>query len=305
MTIKKTTKMTTKTPPPEVDYDKLVQPLSQDLAHFNPCTNALYYKNHLNYTTDPNNIKCYAGDDLYFADRTCEIGLNSQGQSPVIANQLTNPPPADYKGWPNYRPIQCIYDRNKIDTIDQSLTAVKQFGADNSLTKAFCGSKTFTCPIDMVGGCSRYFSNEKDGDYCRDLYNNMTPTEKDSVIMNYCTRNQTDDCKCANRSTNPEYQKLKQGNPFSDACWYIPCSNDQQFFTPSEFSGNPDCPSNICQIVYNISQAHDVDIDHIKNDINCDFSGGKYIPKPPPIIWVYFAGMILTVILLFVYAGKK
>ena len=64
-----------------------------------------------------------------------------------------------------------------------------------------------------------------------------------------------------------------------------------------------ECPENICQIVFDISQAHDVDIDHIKADINCDFSGsGKYPNHNVP--WYYIVILILTIILLVIYTIK-
>jgi hypothetical protein len=96
---------------------------------------------------------------------------------------------------------------------------------------------------------------------------------------------------------------LKQGNPFLDSCWYIPCANAERYFIPSELKRGDECPKNICQIVFDISQAHDVDIDHVKADISCDFSGGGMMPKNI-VPWYYIAALALVSVLLFVYALK-
>ena len=47
-----------------------------------------------------------------------------------------------------------------------------------------------------------------------------------------------------------------------------------------------------------------VDIDHVKNDINCDFSGGGYKPVPLDAT-VYYVAMGLATVLLFLYASKQ
>jgi hypothetical protein len=126
-------------------------------------------------------------------------------------------------------------------------------------------------------------------------------------MEDYCLRHtDAEECKCVNRSLNQDYLKLKLGNPYSDSCWYIPCANRFQFFTPSDFEKVTECPSNICQVVYNISQVHDVDIDHIKNDINCDFSDGGNIPDPTRLPkWLYVSALITLALFIIVYSFKN
>jgi hypothetical protein len=276
-----------------VDYDKLVErvPLHKDDIS---CTKGClyYYLNDVNWTRPESTLCCSSKESGILP--ACDIGNNRAGVNPIVAYQAS-PLVPDL--------LECIYDRNLIDKVEQSDAAIQKFGPDNSLTRAFCQSKTFTCPTDVKDGCSRYFSTDKDGDYCRDLFNNYTPEQKDAAIQTYCLRNNTEDCKCVNRSTNFNYERLKQGNPFSDACWYIPCANKERFFVPSEFADNPSCPTNLCQIVYDISQAHDVDIERVKNDINCDFSGGGFKPTPFNAS-MYYIAMSLAIILLLVYASK-
>lgn len=227
-----------------------------------------------------------------------DIGPNSKGESAFLDVQDKD----FYNRSPH--PTDCIYDRSKIDNIAQSENAIRLFGENNSITRAFCGSKTTTCPPNM-SSCSRYFSIAEDGGYCRDKFNNMTDAQRDSVMREYCLRNDTEDCRCVNRTLNKDYLALKQNNPFSDACWYIPCANKARYFVPSHFLGpKVDCPSNICQIVYDISKVHDVDLERNKNYINCDFSGGGYVP-PFGEIWFYVVGLLLAVLFLSVYAAKK
>ena len=166
---------------------------------------------------------------------------------------------------------------------------------------------TIGCPT-IGTKCSPIFSRSEIGDYCRQKYGLLSDGDRDTVIENYCLRNDTEECKCANRSNNPDYTKLKQGNPYSDACWYIPCANRSRYFVPSDFNKQIQCPQNICQIVYDISKIHDVDINKVKNDINCDFTGGGIIPTPggsgslPNA--VYYGSVLLAVLFILVYATK-
>ena len=233
---------------------------------------------------------CYNIEKVHAPD----IGPNNAGLSPFLAYQ------SEIDG----NVVQFIYDRDKIDNIAQVDNALRVYRDGGKVIQdAFCESKTLTdCPPDMKNGCSRYFAVNKEGDYCRDLFNKKSDVEKDVSIFNYCTRNDTNECKCVNRVYDPDYIKLKQGNPYLDSCWYIPCANSTRYLVPSELKRQGECPENICQIVFDISQAHDVDIDHIKADINCDFSGGGWPNHIVP--WYYVAALVLSIILLLVYVLK-
>ena len=223
-----------------------------------------------------------------------DVGPNKEGKSPFLAYQSAND-----------GNVQCIYDRNLIDNIKQVENALKIYKDQGKIIQdAFCESKTITdCPPEMKDGCSRYFAVNEEGDYCRDLFNKKSDEEKDISIFNYCTRNNTAECKCVNRVYDKDYLKLKENNPFLDSCWYIPCANSTRYLVPSEMKRGGECPENICQIVFDISQAHDVDIDHIKADINCDFSGSGKFPNHN-VPWYYIVILILTIILLVIYTIK-
>lgn len=158
------------------------------------------------------------------------------------------------------------------------------------------------------GTCSPVYSISQIGDHCRNQYMRLSPDDRDTYIENYCLRNENEEeCKCLNRSLNPDYVKLKLGNPYSDACWYIPCTDRMRYFANSEFDKSLQCPKNICQIVYDIAQVHDVDINNIKNDINCDFSNGGVIPDPTGTFpnWIYIAALTVFAAFILVYFIKQ
>jgi len=157
--------------------------------------------------------------------------------------------------------------------------------------------------------CSPLFSASEIGDYCRQQFSRLSDSAKDTVMENYCIRNDSEECKCINRSSNEDYIKLKKSNPYMDSCWYIPCANRSRYLVTSDFNVDTKCPENICQIIVDTAQTHDVDIDHIKNDINCDFTSGGTIPVPsdagtlPPI--VFYGSICIAVAFIIVYALKK
>lgn len=155
--------------------------------------------------------------------------------------------------------------------------------------------------------CSPVFSLSQIGDYCRNQYKRLSSSDRDTYIENFCLRNEDiKECKCVNRSLNPDYQKLKLGNPYSDACWYIPCTDRMRYFAQSDFDKPLQCPKNICQIVYDIAKVNDVDIDNIKNDINCDLSNGGVIPDSSSLpSWIYIAGIVVFAAFILVYSLKK
>lgn len=177
----------------------------------------------------------------------------------------------------------------------------------NDLIDPVCNQTVnFGCP-HLQFDCSPIFSQSEVGDYCRKQFSLLTPGGRDTVMENYCLRHtNAPECKCANRSLNPDYVKLKLGNPYPDFCWYIPCANRFQYFTPSEFDAVDGCPKNICQIVYDISQVHDVHIDNIKQDINCDFKNGGVIPDASTLPkWIYAGALVIFAAFILVYSLKK
>ena len=184
---------------------------------------------------------------------------------------------------------ECIDDETQLGAVDDVCTRPTSAGCKNG------------------GTCAPIYSTSQIGDYCRNQYTRLTPQDRDTYIENYCLRNELEEeCKCVNRSNNADYIKLKLGNPYPDGCWYVPCTDRMRYFALSDLDKEISCPQNICQFVYNISQVHDVNIDHIKNDINCDFSHGSVIPDPSGTFpsWIYIATLSIFAAFIFVYFFK-
>jgi hypothetical protein len=156
-------------------------------------------------------------------------------------------------------------------------------GDYNNIVANYCQQSSDTCIIDPETGkkmpkCSRLKSTGKDGELCRSWFNQQPKPVQDTVVQNYCAINNTPDCKCVNRAQNGVYRSLKVGKVINDGCWFTPCANPQSYLQTADVE-NPACPSNFCDIIYNIAKDRDVTIDNIKNDVNCVF---KPEPKPTP-----------------------
>lgn len=162
---------------------------------------------------------------------------------------------------------------------------------------------TVGCADNVNAGkyCSPIFSKTEIGDYCRWQFAALSPGDRDTVVEDYCLKYpDSTECKCVNRSDDADYKKLKLNNPYSDKCWYLPCSDRLKYFVTSDFDRAVQCPSNICQIVYDIAQVHDVDLSGVGHYINCDFNNGGVIPSPNRVPLALY-GAIVLVILAFIY----
>jgi hypothetical protein len=207
----------------------------------------------------------------------CAIGVDSHKRDPL-----------SHVTWNGKGPnLQCIFDVNKINTLDQIDSFKQKFGTTgdfNAIVANYCQQSSDTCVIDPDTGknmtkCSRLKSTGKDGELCRGWFNQQSKGVQDTVVQNYCAVNNTPDCKCVNRAQNEVYRSLKVGKVINDGCWFTPCANPQSYLQTTEVE-NPTCPSNFCDVIYNIIKDRDVTIDNIKNDVNCVFKPEP--PKPPP-----------------------
>jgi hypothetical protein len=247
-------------------------------------------------TSDYFNIKCCQNGNVLGS--SCDIGKTKDGKNPVIAIQQLD----DH--------VQCVYDPMLITTLDQATNSIALYGpnvSDNPILKSFCQSPSEYCPIDSKS-CSRVFStDDREIDLCAKAYNNLSRLEKDSWMTDYCSRWNTQDCICFNRNDDPIYKKLKLNNPYLDSCWYIPCKDGGRGFIPSDVdladadpTHHHECPSNICQVIYDISQARSVDVEDNKTIIQCGSSSST-----PQITWVYSILLALGFLLLITYTFKK
>jgi hypothetical protein len=221
--------------------------------------------------TCPNKRRCAKPDK-----NECFIGVDSHKRDPL--SKVT---------WNGRGPnLKCIYDVNKVNTMDQIDNFKQKFGTHgdfNTIVANFCQQSSDTCVIDPDTGknmtkCSRLKSTGKDGELCRGWFNQQPKNVQDTVVQNYCAVNNTPDCKCVNRSLNEVYRSLKVGKVINDGCWFTPCANPQSYLQTTDVE-NPSCPDNFCDVIFNIVKDRDVSIDNIKNDVNCVF---KPAPKPPP-----------------------
>lgn len=225
----------------------------------------------------PSKRKCLA-----LKKNECFIGLNSNGEDPLKEVKWNNPP---------Y--VQCAYDPAKINTVDTIKAFENKFPKDkeiiNRLYRTFCLKKSNNCPTDIntnqpMQSCSLFSSKSKEGTFCRLWLNKQPAFIKDGIKKEFCIQNSdSPDCACINRIENSEYRQLKLNNGFSDHCWYTPCSSKYALTLDSE--NVEKCPTNICQVVYDLNKNHDVILKNNRNVINCDFSKQHASIKPaPPII---------------------
>lgn len=200
----------------------------------------------------------------------CSIGTDKTGQNPLTHVSWNREAPA----------LKCQFDLAKINTKAQVDNFKDKFGNNSALMSKFCTQKVEECP-DKIKGCSRLMSTGDGSDICRAWFQGQSNATKDAMIQSYCIHNNTDDCKCINRANNDVYNAVKPGKIINDGCWFTPCANASKFLVPSNLH-NPTCPSNVCDVIYNIVEDRDVDISDITNEVECDFSGHILSPGPGP-----------------------
>jgi hypothetical protein len=231
----------------------------------------------------------------------CWIGLDSKGQDPLL--KVT---------WDERAPnLSCVYDLDRIDSIDQLRAFDRQFNSDslnNNLVGAFCGKHVSSHCADGLGGeCSRYLSLDEGGKLCREWLSLRPRDVQDAAMREYCLNNNTLDCKCINRTTDPDYSRLKSlGNYFSDGCWFKPCSNSESIYLVPNRVSSAQCATNVCQQIIDAHAQGKVDITGNVNQINCSFAENDLTPSARnPVTWyewlstnwIVSIGMVLTIII--------
>lgn len=204
----------------------------------------------------------------------CFVGLSSVGRDPFESIMWDVAPPD----------VKCTYALNDIDTAEQLAEFRTKFPADkgyDDLMTKFCLARVVrNCPASFQpdSGCSRLVAHDKEGEECRTWMAGKSRDEQDAHMRTYCLRNDTEDCKCINRTIDdPEYDRLKThlGGAISDNCWYKPCSNAESvFLVPHRLSSQP-CESNVCQQIIEAHATGTVDISGNREVINCDFGDGR------------------------------
>jgi hypothetical protein len=193
----------------------------------------------------------------------------------------------------------------------------------NTMMHEFCNQKvTDDCASGLESGCSRYRTTNNEGHLCRQWLASLSPDQHDLTIAEYCLANDTNDCKCIDRSTDPTYIHLKSvAAPFPDACWYTPCANaSSNNLVPKALTAQQ-CPTNvnICkQIIDAATTAGNINIHDNKSSINCVFDKdsslpvGEASPTPPPTIidllksnWKIVTTIIVVMVILLIVILRK
>lgn len=237
---------------------------------------------------------CVSQRKCVFPDKDeCKLGPSSRGLEPLSKIQWD-------KTAPN---VVCTYELENVDTIAQLENYKNKFGDANydKLLAAYCERPTTNCP-EGLKSCSIIKSLSEGGNACRDWFAKLPTNElRDAAAQNYCFKYDTDDCKCVNRSLTEEYKNLKQGNPFSDKCWFVPCANPSRYFVPSILEKD-ECPDNVCEVIFNVYKDRDVSI--YDNDIVCNFDKGggsalQWIKDHWPFLAL--AGLLILMVAMVVY----
>jgi len=201
----------------------------------------------------------------------CNIGFSSKGLDPILSF-----------GWDKKAPnLKCTYNFDAIDTRSQLTAFEEKFGENNDVISKYCTQKVTTCPEGM-SECSRLKSTGDGGDYCRSWFEEQAPHVKDATMQNYCSHHNTDDCKCVNRTENKSYSVMKGAHVINDGCWYLPCANkSSKYMVPTDLVNPKGCPTNICDVLFNIVDDGNINIDDVKNDIVCYGKSDPINSNPP------------------------
>lgn len=148
----------------------------------------------------------------------------------------------------------------------------------------YCGEpQTEDCMIDPttlkpLTKCTRIHQQGKEGDKCRTWYADLVQkNQQDSVIQSICSGiygEELPECRCANKSSDPIYEKMGQFQAMNDGCWWLPCKDSTSNLIPTAET-KPKCPDNICQVVWNFVDDKTIDVDNVKSSIDCGFNTDK------------------------------
>ena len=123
---------------------------------------------------------------------------------------------------------------------------------------------------------------------CISWWNQLKDTKVRETFMNqYCTKFPDNEaCMCVNRSTNRAYLDIKANvqdpsGHSNDGCWFMPCSNPNKYFVPSDIS-TANCPP-LCLDTVNIKAGDKVYINgQMKQSNNCKSTSPPAPPAPAP-----------------------
>jgi hypothetical protein len=275
---------------------------------------------------------CNPGD-WEFNQHYCGTGCPTQPQcsriDPFVCPQLVRSSALISSAFSNKPPlVDCVYDVNAFDTPEKIEEYVRVFGKDNDwatkIMPNFCTMQTTTCPIDITTGqpmtsCSNFVSPGQSTQICRSWVN-CEPELSDQVKNQYCSENNTADCKCINRNQNSLYNSLNSAlSDVPDSCWWAPCADTVPFLVPTDML-NENCPSNTCSQLNTAITNNNLSSSVRGNTefINCKIDENNLpMPMPTPVVnprpkgkednliyWVLI-GLAILVIILFLIFGFR
>ena len=172
----------------------------------------------------------------------------------------------------------------------------------------FCSLQSSSCPIDPMTAkpmekCANLTSTGESGNICRS-WAQQNVKGSNASKLDYCNKFNTPDCQCLNRSDNKIYKLAKNGNPFNDGCWWIPCGNPSTYLVTSNLIPRPgDCPQRICSIINNIlaESGSQVNIKDVEEVINCPINGDTRNDWDKYKWWIIGAVVLIGVLIILVF----
>jgi hypothetical protein len=145
-------------------------------------------------------------------------------------------------------------------------------------TMNYCAQPADKC-APGVAKCSRYFGIDDDSLKCQAwITANQTGKNMiiyDQVAKRYCGNHpDAPECQCVNRADDPTYKAISNLYQDKDSCWWAPCKNTNKYWVTSDLR-NQDCPTNVCQVIYDAVQDHNVKITGNTSNVTCPLPGGS------------------------------
>lgn len=202
--------------------------------------------------------------------RICDIGPSRNNESPLLS-----------AGWDTKAPkVQCVFDLDKINTKEQVRRYNAKFGINRDVEAKYCFEKVTNCPNNNPA-CSRLFSLDDGAIGCNLWFSTLPGETKDAYMNQYCRTHKTNECKCVDRFKDETYKAMKGYKSINDGCWYLPCGDTEDQFIPQNLQ-NPTCPDKVCQQIFEFIKDQNININDVKENINCDFSSQSGQPGPTP-----------------------
>ena len=168
---------------------------------------------------------------------------------------------------------------------DQNRQTVYRSFCNQALDKP---SDLYQCPPD-IKTCSFYKATPKNTSKLSpqaicSTYEQVDNAGFNNDVKSLCdSENATDDCLCLNPSLDPNMKKLlaeiRQNAPnleTSLGCWFTPCGLDDVYILDKDVKDQRKiCEKEpICNTIINAVARGDINIDDVKENIDCNFGGG-------------------------------